>query len=45
MEFQIVDNENWMRGGMYALLVDGEEVMVSDDKRILLHYAGTLIGR
>lgn len=38
MKFEIVENETWWRGGLWALLIDGEKVMVSDDKRVLLRY-------
>lgn len=43
MEFEIVENENWMRGGRWALLENGKEIMVADDKKILAHYAVLLI--
>ncbi len=38
MNFAIVENDTWWRGGMYALLIDGEKVMVSDSKKVLLRY-------
>ena len=43
MNFQIIPNENWRTGGNWVLMLNGNPVMVEDDRRILMTYAGKLI--
>lgn len=42
MKFEIVENETWWRGGLWALLIDGKKAMVSDNKKVLLWYASLI---
>lgn len=43
MNFEIIDNPNWLRGGLYALKLNGEIVLTDDSKEVLSVYAGLLI--